>query len=51
LGSQPYSQGFVFNAEGIGTAGTSPAVTNGTRIFFIEETVTTNPSVTVAEKQ
>ena len=51
LGSQPYSQGFVFNAEGIGTAGTNPAVTNGTRIFFIDETAATNPSITVAEKQ
>jgi hypothetical protein len=51
LGSQPYSRAFVFNAEGIGTAGTNPAVTNGTRIFFIEETATTNPSITVAEKQ
>jgi putative Ig domain-containing protein len=51
LGSQPYSQPFAFNVEGIGTAGTNPAVTNGTRIFFIEETATTNPSITVAEKQ
>ena len=51
LGSQPYSQDFVFNAEGIGTAGTNPAVTNGTRIFFIDETATTNPSITVSEKQ
>jgi len=51
LGSQPYSQAFMFNAEGIGTAGTNPAVTNGTRIFFMEETATTNPSITVAEKQ
>jgi hypothetical protein len=51
LGSQPYSQAFVFNAEGIGTAGTNPAVTNGTRIFFIDETAATNPSITVAEKQ
>ena len=51
LGSQPYSQAFVFNAEGIGTAGTNPAVTNGTRIFFIEETAATNPSITVGEKQ
>ena len=51
LGSQPYSQAFVFNAEGIGTAGSNPAVTNGTRIFFIDETATTNPSITVAEKQ
>ena len=51
LGSQPYSQAFVFNVEGIGTAGTNPAVTNGTRIFFIEETAATNPSITVAEKQ
>jgi hypothetical protein len=51
LGSQPYSQAFVFNAEGIGTAGTNPAVTNGTRIFFIEESATTDPSITVGEKQ
>ncbi len=51
LGSQPYSQGFVFNAEGIGTAGTNPAVTNGTRIFFIDESATTNPNITVGEKQ
>ena len=51
LGSQPYSQAFVFNAEGIGTAGTNPAVTNGTRIFFIDESATTNPSIAVAEKQ
>jgi len=51
LGSQPYSQAFVFNVEGIGTAGTSPAVTNGTRIFFMEETAATNPSITVGEKQ
>jgi hypothetical protein len=50
LGSQPYSQAFVFNAEGIGTAGTNPAVTNGTRIFFIEESATTDPSITVGEK-
>jgi len=52
VADQPFSNAFVFNAEGIGTSGKNPAVTNGTRIFFIdEETESTHPRVTVAEKQ
>jgi hypothetical protein len=52
LANQPFSNAFAFNAEGIGTAGTNPAVTNGTHIFFIdEETESTDPQITVAEKQ
>jgi hypothetical protein len=52
LANQPFSNAFVFNAEGIGTSGKNPAVTNGTRIFFIdEETESTHPRVTIAEKQ
>jgi hypothetical protein len=50
--NQPFSNAFTFNAEGVGTAGTNPAVTNGTRIFFIDEqTAGTHPAITIAEKQ
>jgi hypothetical protein len=52
VANQPFSNAFVFNAEGIGTSGKNPAVTNATRIFFIdEETESTHPRVTIAEKQ
>jgi len=52
VANQPFSNAFVFNAEGIGTSGKNPAVTNGTRIFFIDErTESTHPRVTIAEKQ
>jgi hypothetical protein len=52
LANQSFSNAFVFNSEGIGTSGKNPAVTNGTRIFFIdEENESTHPSVTIAEKQ
>jgi hypothetical protein len=52
LANQSFSNAFVFNAEGIGTAGTNPAVTNGTRVFFIDEqTSGTHPAITIAEKQ
>jgi hypothetical protein len=50
--NQPFSNAFIFNAEGVGTAGTNPAVTNGTRVFFIDEqTAGTHPAITIAEKQ
>ena len=52
VANQPFSNAFVFNAEGIGTSGKNPAVTNGMRIFFIdEENESTHPRVTIAEKQ
>jgi hypothetical protein len=52
LANQPFSNAFVFNSEGIETSGKNPAVTNGTRIFFIdEENESTHPRVTIAEKQ
>src|ERR1700693_5966564 len=52
VANQPFSNAFVFNSEGIGTSGKNPAVTNGTRIFFIdEENESTHPRVTIAEKQ
>jgi hypothetical protein len=52
VANQPFSNAFVFNSEGIATSGKNPAVTNGTRIFFIdEENESTHPSVTIAEKQ
>ncbi|MGB8543038.1 MAG: putative Ig domain-containing protein [Candidatus Acidiferrales bacterium] len=52
VANQPFSNAFIFNSEGIGTSGKNPAVTNGTRIFFIdEETESTHPRVTIAEKQ
>ncbi len=50
--NQPFSNAFIFDAKGIGTAGKNPAVTNGTRIFFIDEqTAGTHPAITIAEKQ
>jgi hypothetical protein len=52
VANQPFSNAFVFNSEGIGTSGKNPAVTNGTRIFFIDvENESTHPSVAIAEKQ
>jgi hypothetical protein len=52
VANQPFSSAFVFNSEGIETSGKIPAVTNGTRIFFIdEENESTHPRVTIAEKQ
>jgi len=52
VANQSFSNAFVFNAEGIGTSGKNPAVTNGTRIFFIdEENESTHPRVTISEKQ
>jgi len=52
VANQPFSNAFVFNSEGIETSGKNPAVTNGTRIFFIdEENESTHPRVTIAEKQ
>ena len=52
VANQPFSNAFVFDSEGIGTSGKNPAVTNGTRIFFIdEETESNHPRVTIAEKQ
>jgi len=52
LANQSYSNALVFNAEGIGTAGTNPAVTSGVRVFFIdEEPESTHPRIIIAEKQ
>ncbi len=52
VANQPFSNVFVFNSEGIATSGKNPAVTNGARIFFIdEENESTHPSVSIAEKQ
>jgi len=52
VANQAFSNAFVFNSEGIGMSGRNPVVTNGTRIFFIdEETETTHPRIMIAEKQ
>jgi hypothetical protein len=52
VANQPFSNAFVFNFAGIGTTGKNPAVTNGTRILFIDEVSgSTHPRITIAEKQ
>ena len=52
LPNQAFSNAFVFNAEGVGTVGSDPAVTNGTAVFFInEDGGNTHPRITIAEKQ
>jgi Putative Ig domain len=52
VANQTFSNAFVFNSAGIGTTGKNPAVTNGTRILFIDEvTESTHPRITIAEKQ
>jgi hypothetical protein len=50
--NQNFKNTYLFNSDGTGAFGANRAVTNGTRIFFInEENENTHPEITIGKEQ